>query len=155
MGQFSTNPARTWNIFAFIISLEGQQDSNPEHSATKTNKDKDNQEHDHGGVPLNCSERTERLMAAQSAELLAMDDEFKAFRKNWEKNFRGLQERHKKEQERLFELDNCGYEMWGNCLGVGKGRFKKTAQKRDLLIPEHLFLHRRSSSYTNQNTFSQ
>jgi len=50
-------------------------------------------------------------MAAQSAELLAMDDEFKAFRENWEKNFRGLQERHKKEQERLFELDNCGYEM--------------------------------------------
>jgi len=50
-------------------------------------------------------------MAAQSAEVLAMEDEFKAFRKNWEKNFRGLQERHKKEQERLFELDNFGYEM--------------------------------------------
>ena len=50
-------------------------------------------------------------MAAQSAELLAMEDEFKAFRKNWEENFRGLQERHKKEQQRLFELDNFGYEM--------------------------------------------
>jgi len=50
-------------------------------------------------------------MAAQSAELLAMEDEFKAFRKTWEKNFRGVQERHKKEQERLFGLDNFGYEM--------------------------------------------
>jgi len=103
--------SRTQKVHKRQTSAEGQQDSNPEHSATKTNKDKDNQEHDHGGVPLNCSERTERLMAAQSAELLAMDDEFKAFRENWEKNFRGLQERHKKEQERLFELDNCGYEM--------------------------------------------
>lgn len=55
-------------------------------------------------------------MAAQSAELLAMEDEFKDFRKNWEKKFRGLQERHKKEQERLFELDNLGYEMWGICV---------------------------------------
>ena len=98
-------------LYFALLSLEGQQDSNPEHSTTETNKDKDNQEQDHRGVPLNCSEHTERLMAAQSAELLAMDDEFKAFRKNWEKNFRGLQERHKKEQERLFELDNCGYEM--------------------------------------------
>ena len=85
--------------------------SSPEHSPTKTNKDKDNQEHDHRGVQLNCSEHTERLVAAQSAELLAMEDEFKAFRKNWEKNFRRLQERHKKEQERLFALDNFGYEM--------------------------------------------
>lgn len=50
-------------------------------------------------------------MAAQSAEVLAMEDELKAFRKNWERNFRNLQERHKKEQERLFELDNFGYEM--------------------------------------------
>lgn len=70
-------------------------------------------------------------MAAQSAELLAMDDEFKAFRENWEKNFRGLQERHKKEQERLFELDNCGYEMWGNCLG-GKSDSKKQTETRFL-----------------------
>ncbi|XP_022790215.1 uncharacterized protein LOC111329712 isoform X2 [Stylophora pistillata] len=59
----------------------------------------------------NCGEHTERLMAAQSAELLAMEDELKAFRKNWEKNFRALQERHKQEQQRLFELDNLGYEM--------------------------------------------
>lgn len=50
-------------------------------------------------------------MAAQSAELLAMEDELKVFRKNWEKNFRALQERHKQEQQRLFELDNLGYEM--------------------------------------------
>ena len=74
-------------------------------------------------------------MAAQSAELLAMEDEFKAFRKNWEKNFRGLQEKHKKEQERLFELDNFGYEMWGNfLLNKRKGRVKKTAQKENFII---------------------
>ncbi|XP_068673371.1 uncharacterized protein [Montipora foliosa] len=59
----------------------------------------------------NGSQHTERLMAAQSAEVLAMEDELKAFRKNWEKSFRNLQERHRKEQERFFELDNFGYEM--------------------------------------------
>ena len=59
----------------------------------------------------NASQHTERLMAAQSAEVLAMEEELKAFRKNWEKSFRNLQERHKKEQERLFELDNFAYEM--------------------------------------------
>ena len=57
------------------------------------------------------SEHTERLMAVQSAEILSMEDELKAFQKNWEKSFRDLQQRHKKEQERLFELDNFGYEM--------------------------------------------
>lgn len=50
-------------------------------------------------------------MAAQSVEVLAMEDELKAFRKNWGKGFRNLQERHKKELERFFELDNYGYEM--------------------------------------------
>ena len=60
---------------------------------------------------LDGSVQTERLMAAHSAEILAMEDELKAFRKSWDKSFRDLQERHKKEQERLFELDNFGYEM--------------------------------------------
>ena len=93
-----------------MLSSGEEQDSKPELSATKTSKEEDNKDH-HRGVPSNCSEHTERLMAAQSAEVLAMEDEFKAFRKNWEKNFRSLQERHKKEQQRLFELDNFGYEM--------------------------------------------
>ena len=57
------------------------------------------------------SVQTERLLAAQSAEILAMEDELKAFRKNWDKGFRDLQERHKKEQEQLFQLDNFGYDM--------------------------------------------
>lgn len=55
--------------------------------------------------------QTERLLAAQSAEILAMEDELKAFRKNWDKGFRDIQERHKKEQEQLFQLDNFGYDM--------------------------------------------
>lgn len=96
--------------FDSVISLGEEQDSKPELSTTKTSKNVDDQAY-HRGVPSNCNEHTERLMAAQSAELLAMEDEFKAFRKNWEKTFRSLQERHKKEQERLFGLDNFGYEM--------------------------------------------
>ena len=37
--------------------------------------------------------------------------QLKAFRKNWDKGLRDLQERHKKEQEQLFQLDNFGYDM--------------------------------------------
>ena len=74
-------------------------------------------------------------MAAQSAELLAMEDELKAFRRNWEKNFRGLQERHKKEQERLFELDNFGFEMWGNCAR------KKESQENSMETKFHNHAH--------------
>ena len=92
-------------------SLGEQQDVNmSKPSTTKTHNEVEDQDHNRR-VSSNCSEHTERLVAAQSAELLAMEDEFKAFRKSWEKNFRSLQERHKKEQERLFELDNFGYEM--------------------------------------------
>ncbi|KAJ7390183.1 hypothetical protein OS493_026690 [Desmophyllum pertusum] len=88
-----------------------QQDVNmSKPSTTKTHNEVEDQDHNRR-VSSNCSEHTERLVAAQSAELLAIEDEFKAFRKSWEKNFRSLQERHKKEQERLFELDNFGYEM--------------------------------------------
>ena len=77
-------------------------------------------------------------MAAQSAELLAMEDEFKVFRKNWEKNFRGLQERHKKEQERLFELDNFGFEMWGNC---PRKKEKRQSQENSLKTKFHNRAH--------------
>lgn len=59
----------------------------------------------------NGTQKTEQLMAAQSVEILAMEDELKAFRKNWRKGFCNLQERHKKELERFFELDNYGYEI--------------------------------------------
>lgn len=57
--------------------------------------------------------RTERLMAQQSCEILKMEEEYKAFRQMWEKNFRSMQERHKVEQVQMFQLavDNQGYQM--------------------------------------------
>ncbi|EDO40070.1 predicted protein [Nematostella vectensis] len=54
---------------------------------------------------------TERLMAQQSAELLRVMDEFQSYRQSWEKSFRLLQERHRREQRELFRLDNMGYDM--------------------------------------------
>lgn len=89
--------------------MSAEQDvSKPDQKTVKTNLKVNGHQRN---TSSNCGEHTERLMAAQSAELLAMEDELKAFRKNWEKNFRALQERHKQEQQRLFELDNLGYEM--------------------------------------------
>ena len=57
--------------------------------------------------------QTERLMAQQSCEVLKMEEEYKAFRQMWEKNFRSMQERHKVEQVQMFQLavDNRGYQM--------------------------------------------
>lgn len=92
-----------------IQNRKAKQDvSKPDQKTVKTNLEVNGHQRN---TSSNCGEHTERLMAAQSAELLAMEDELKAFRKNWEKNFRALQERHKQEQQRLFELDNLGYEM--------------------------------------------
>ena len=94
-----------------FFSLAEQKDSKSDPPPTTKDVDDKTSVSHARGASSNDSEKIERLMAAQSAEVLAMEDELKAFRKNWEKNFRNLQERHKKEQERLFELDNFGYEM--------------------------------------------
>ena len=98
-------------ILSFLFAEQNDTKTAPPIS-TKDVDDQASENHPRR-VSSNGNEHTERLMAAQSAEVLAMEDELKAFRKNWEKSFRSLQERHKKEQERLFELgmDNVGYEM--------------------------------------------
>ena len=46
----------------------------------------------------------------QSAEVLRMNEDMTAFRKNWERKFRAMQEKHKRQQMRLFQLDNEGFE---------------------------------------------
>ena len=54
---------------------------------------------------------TERVMAQHSAEVLRMDEDMKAFKKDWERKFRVMQEKHRREQMELFELENEGYEI--------------------------------------------
>ena len=63
--------------------------------------------------PTTGKERTERLMAQQSCEILQMEEEYKAFRRMWQKKFRSMQERHKHEQLQMFQIgfDNQGYQL--------------------------------------------
>lgn len=138
--------AKCVTTFSLLFHSPAEQQTTKTEPTISPKETVDSRSLNHAGLlPSNERQHIERLMAAQSAEVLAMEDELKAFRKNWEKSFRSLQERHTKEQERLFDLDNFGYEMWGNSKQTWRSCFQFQDGQGCLLTSVFLYQWTRSA----------